>query len=179
MRKTRTFLRQNAIALLALAISLSGTAYAAATIGTAQLKNGAVTTPKLADNAVTSPKIKNATVANSDMALNTRTYWALINASGSVEKSSGGVTVAYGDNGTGNPQYRVRFPEPVGNCGYSATASNPVAVSTAEWVLPRVMTATLSTSSNRTVAVQNNLQNVDVNDNWFLSQGDFMLVVVC
>src|SRR5512132_4590299 len=57
------FLRRNTIALLALFIALSGTTYAAATalapnsVGTAQLKNGAVTSPKIKKSAVTNPRI--------------------------------------------------------------------------------------------------------------------------
>jgi len=44
-------------ATLALVLSTSGTAYAVATVGTADIKNGAVTTPKLADGSVTHAKV--------------------------------------------------------------------------------------------------------------------------
>jgi hypothetical protein len=46
------------ISLLALVAAAAGAGYAAATIGTAQLKNNAVTAPKIKKNAVTSKKIK-------------------------------------------------------------------------------------------------------------------------
>ncbi len=46
------------ISLLALVAAAAGAGYAAATIGTAQLKNNAVTEPKIAKNAVTAKKIK-------------------------------------------------------------------------------------------------------------------------
>jgi hypothetical protein len=46
------------ISLLALVASAAGAGYAAATIGTAQLKNNAVTAPKIKNNAVTTKKIK-------------------------------------------------------------------------------------------------------------------------
>lgn len=49
-------------------ISGAGGAVAGAQIGTAQIKNGAVTTKKLRNNAVTSPKIKNGTVTRADLA---------------------------------------------------------------------------------------------------------------
>lgn len=53
-----------AVALIALAVALSGTAYAATTIGTRQIDNGAVTTPKLHDGAVTATKLARGAVAN-------------------------------------------------------------------------------------------------------------------
>jgi hypothetical protein len=52
------------VALAALAVALSGTAYAATTIGTGQLGNGAVTTPKLHNGAVTTTKLAGGAVTN-------------------------------------------------------------------------------------------------------------------
>jgi hypothetical protein len=46
------------LALIALFVALGGVSYAAATIGTSAIQNGAVTTPKLKKNAVTTAKIK-------------------------------------------------------------------------------------------------------------------------
>jgi hypothetical protein len=46
------------ISLLALVAAAAGASYAAATIGTAQLKNNAVTAPKIKNNAVTAKKVK-------------------------------------------------------------------------------------------------------------------------
>lgn len=56
------------VALLALAIALSGTAYAANKIGTNQIKANAVTTAKIKNNAVTTAKIKNNAVNSSKIA---------------------------------------------------------------------------------------------------------------
>lgn len=50
------------LALLALVAAAAGAGFAAATIGTAQLKNNAVTAPKIKNNAVTTKKIKNNAV---------------------------------------------------------------------------------------------------------------------
>jgi hypothetical protein len=56
------------VALLALFVSLGGVGYAATKIGTAQIKNGAVTAKKLHAKAVTAKKIKTAAVTNSKIA---------------------------------------------------------------------------------------------------------------
>jgi hypothetical protein len=50
------------ISLLALVAAAAGAGYAAGLIGTAQLKNNAVTAPKIKNNAVTTKKIKNNAV---------------------------------------------------------------------------------------------------------------------
>lgn len=58
------------IAMLALIVALSGgTAYAAATIGTDDIKNKAVTTPKLDDGAVTTAKLGPQAVKPAKIAL--------------------------------------------------------------------------------------------------------------
>jgi hypothetical protein len=63
-----THLKRNLIAYLALFIALGGTSYAAVTIvpansvGTAQLKNGAVTNGKIATGAVTAAKLRTGAV---------------------------------------------------------------------------------------------------------------------
>ncbi|CAN5528904.1 hypothetical protein BH11ACT8_BH11ACT8_21380 [soil metagenome] len=52
---------------LALVVALGGTGYAATRIGTAQIKNNAVTTPKIKNNAILSTKIKNGAVNGNDI----------------------------------------------------------------------------------------------------------------
>jgi hypothetical protein len=52
------------ISLLALVAAAAGAGYAAATIGTAQLKNNAVTAPKIKNNAVTTKKVKNNAITS-------------------------------------------------------------------------------------------------------------------
>jgi hypothetical protein len=60
------------VACIALGIVLGGTSYAAVlsvpknSVGTAQLKNSAVTTKKLAANAVTSSQVKNSSLLRAD-----------------------------------------------------------------------------------------------------------------
>jgi hypothetical protein len=84
MRGFGRFLRRNTIALLALFVALSGTAFAAATVvlpansvGAKQLKKNAVTpakirksavtNPKLAKNAVTGAKVKDNSLTGADV----------------------------------------------------------------------------------------------------------------
>jgi hypothetical protein len=63
-----------AVAVLAAGLLIGGTggAIAVGTIGTNDIRNGAVTTPKLHINAVTSPKIQNGAVTTADLASSAR-----------------------------------------------------------------------------------------------------------
>ena len=68
MLKTLTFIRHNAIALLALFVALGGTSYAAfslpaGSVGTEQLRNGAVTSKKIGNGTVTPAKLNAASAA--------------------------------------------------------------------------------------------------------------------
>jgi hypothetical protein len=55
------------IALAALFVALGGSAFAAATIGTSDIKNGAVTKNKLHNNAVTGKKVKKNSLSGKDI----------------------------------------------------------------------------------------------------------------
>jgi hypothetical protein len=83
------------IAVIALLVALSGAGYAATTIGTAQLKNNAVTTPKIKNNAVNTAKLKNNAVNTAKLQNNAVNSSKL--ASGAVKAAdlgSGAVTAA-------------------------------------------------------------------------------------
>jgi hypothetical protein len=67
--RSNRFSLTTVIALLALFVGLSGTAYAAATIGTSDIKNKAVTTPKLDTGAVTTAKLGPQAVKPAKIAL--------------------------------------------------------------------------------------------------------------
>lgn len=56
------------VAILALIVALSGSAYAVTKIGTAQIKSNAVTTPKIRNGAVTGPKLRGQSVSASKLA---------------------------------------------------------------------------------------------------------------
>jgi hypothetical protein len=76
LRRFRAHLRQQFVGYLALFVALSGTAYAAATIGPAQIKNdavrsrhvkdGAVKNPDLGANSVGTGKVLNGTLLKQD-----------------------------------------------------------------------------------------------------------------
>src|ERR1700674_5288774 len=85
--KTLTFIRHNAIALLALFVALGGTSYAAlslpaGSVGSKQLRNGAVTSRKLAKHAVTAASLDPNSIAGHIA------DWAQIRADGHVMASS-------------------------------------------------------------------------------------------
>jgi hypothetical protein len=65
-----SYLRRHHIGLLALGLALTGTAYAATlpkdSVGTRQLKSGAVSAKKIKRNAVSSPKVKNRSLLAKD-----------------------------------------------------------------------------------------------------------------
>lgn len=79
MRKLRNHVRQQFIGYLALFVALSGSAYAAATIGPSDIKRdavrgrhikaGAVTRPKLANGAVNGAKVADKSLTGTDIAL--------------------------------------------------------------------------------------------------------------
>src|ERR1700694_4113003 len=56
------------VALIALIVALSGTAYAAGQIGSRQLKGGAVTSQKIKHRAVTTSKLADGAVTTSKLA---------------------------------------------------------------------------------------------------------------
>ena len=81
------YLRQNALALLALFVALGGASYAAISIpahsvGTKQLRNGSVTSKKLAKHAVSAAKLDPRSIAGRIA------EWAQIRSDGQVVSSS-------------------------------------------------------------------------------------------
>jgi hypothetical protein len=81
-------------ATLALFVAPGGTGYAATTIGTAQLKNNAVTTPKIKNAAVTTAKLKNNAVTGDKIASNAVGAGKIANASVTTPKIAAGAVTA-------------------------------------------------------------------------------------
>jgi collagen triple helix repeat protein len=115
----------NVLATAAVFAALGGTGFAAATIGTAQLKNGAVTNPKLASNAVTSVKVKDGSLLVKDFKLGS--------LRGTVVGPQGptGPAGPAGPTGPTGPVGPQGLQGPAGPPGAAGTAGLPGAVGTA------------------------------------------------
>jgi hypothetical protein len=82
-------------ATLALVLVMGGTAYAAATVNTADIVDGAVTTPKIANEAVTNAKIEPGAVGTGKLASGSVTHVKLgANAVTGSNVSSNSLTLA-------------------------------------------------------------------------------------
>jgi hypothetical protein len=107
------------VASIALFVAIGGISWAAATIGTNDIKNGAVTKKKLHKNAVTSKKIKNGAVSGAkiqdgavsraNLGGDQRTLWAAVQSNGTIAAQSGGISVT----ALGAGSYVVDFGEDV------------------------------------------------------------------
>src|SRR5437762_3700489 len=92
MSRVITHLRHNVIGYLALFVALGGTSYAAFSlprnsVGSRQLRNGAVTNHKLANGAVGARKLDGKSIAGYVA------FWAQVGADGTVADSSPKATV--------------------------------------------------------------------------------------
>ncbi len=78
------------VALVALILSLAGTAFAAVKIGTKSLKNGAITTKKLKNRAVTGAKLAEGSVSTAKLAEGAVTSGKLAEGAVSTQKLTPG-----------------------------------------------------------------------------------------
>jgi len=143
------------VALIALIVAMSGSAYAVTqlprnSVGAVQLKTSAVTSAKLANNAVTSAKIKNGTIQVVDLSPRARTE--LRGATGAQgEPGARGATGAQGDQGATGP------PGP--SIGGSTTATPGTVIPTGLTQLISLGTAPTARSSGPvTVDARSRLQ---------------------
>lgn len=108
-------------------------------------------------------------------------YWAYVTDTGSVGRSSGGVSAGYFTNGGLNKQYQVSFPVDVSQCGYQVTTGDTDPINqtmAADGFVPAV---TRSATNNNTVAVtlwaRNTANGVFNVAN--MGQGPFYISVFC
>jgi hypothetical protein len=108
MNRILNHVRSNLVGYLALFVALGGTSYAAVSlpaesVGTKQLRNGAVTSKKLARGSITPAKLDTRLLGGSIR------YWAQVNQNGQVVSGSRGASAS-----AGGAQYTVswgtRFP---------------------------------------------------------------------
>jgi hypothetical protein len=89
MKHLLAYVRNNAIAVAALFVALGGTSYAAFSlpsnsVGTQQVRNGAITTTKIANGSITAIKLDGRSLGGSVR------YWAHVNQFGQVLSGSRG-----------------------------------------------------------------------------------------
>lgn len=159
------------IAVLALAVALGvGSAVAAGQIGTAQIKNNAVTGVKVRNGTLTAADLSRGTVSAFQ---NRPAYWAYVTQSGAVGRGSPGVTGESQLNG-GFWQYRITFPRDVSRCGYQVSSGDSAALGTNEFVIPARIGVARSNQSPRTLVV-----NVFEFNNGTSIQDTFFIAVTC
>lgn len=127
------------VALVALFVALGSGAYAAVelgknTVGTAQLKPGAVRSGDLAANAVVSSRIKNGQVLTQDLragavtreklAATERVQWAVVKSDGTVVRSSGDLAADPAVTRASTGRYTVKFAGDVSGCAWVASTSS-------------------------------------------------------
>jgi hypothetical protein len=94
LNKERLLHPATIIAVIALLVALTGAGYAATQIGTAQLKNNAVTTAKLKNNAVTTAKLKNNAVTTAKLKNGAMTTAKIANGAVTGAKIAGATITA-------------------------------------------------------------------------------------
>jgi hypothetical protein len=100
------------VTLLAFVVPGGGVAWAHGRIGTADLRNGAVTTPKVSGGAITQAKLRG----------NMRPRWAVVDVNGNLARGR----LAASSSRTGTGEYAVIFRSNVRGCSYVATPEGAV-----------------------------------------------------
>jgi hypothetical protein len=115
------------VASIALFVAVGGISWAAATIGTNDIQNGAVTAKKLHKNAGTKKKIKSKAVSGEKLSGDQRTLWAAVQSNGTIADQSGGITV----DALGSGSYAVNFHKNVSGRALVASGVNGRAIADA------------------------------------------------
>jgi hypothetical protein len=96
----------------------AGAGVATTLITSAMIKDHTIKNADLADGAVNSRVVANGSLGSRDLAPKARPAWAVVNADGTLARSSGGVTSAsLGVDG----QFAVNFARDVSHCAYVGT----------------------------------------------------------
>jgi hypothetical protein len=108
-------------------------------------------------------------------------YWAFITDSGSVGRSSGGVTALFTTNGNTNKQYQVRFPTDISQCSFGVTTGDTDPIGAGFAVDGLVPAISRSSVDSNTVAITLWLRNTPngsyVNTN--MGQANFYVQAFC
>ncbi|MFT4049120.1 MAG: hypothetical protein QM648_04690 [Solirubrobacterales bacterium] len=164
--------------IAAFMIGSAGAASAGSLINGKKIKSGSIPYSALSKDAQKKLKGKTGPQGPQGAAgAGVTKYWAMISQSGSVLRSSGGVTATWGDNGGTNPQYRVTFPADISACGYFGSTADPDQFSQAQAVQATDVSVARSTLDARTLAVtvtlgdysNTNHMSTYLNDNFFIA----------
>ncbi|MEJ7831901.1 MAG: hypothetical protein WKF79_03225 [Nocardioides sp.] len=124
-----------AVSILALVVAAGGTSYAAATIGTSDIQQQAVTSGKIKNNTIRSVDVKNGSLKSKD--LRDQTRWLLVNSAGAIVAQSGGFEVEAAYPTLGNTA-------PVGAPDNSLRANGNVYIDAGEILSNNGITATIA-----------------------------------
>lgn len=119
------------VSVLALVVATGGTSYAAATIGTNDIQNQAVTSAKIKTGNLVSHDILDGTIREQDLSpsvqagLGSDSRWVLVNAAGQIEAASDDdfeIVAAYpADPAAANGNVYIDAGEDLSNNGFVAT----------------------------------------------------------
>ena len=179
--KSRTVLTVVVIAVVFLLGSIGG-ATAANKINGKDIKKNSIPLSALTKDAVKDLKGAQGPAGPAGPAgASAARYWAYITDTGSVGRSSGGITAAYNTNGGTNKLYTVRFPSDVTQCGYQVTTGDTDPINNTQAVDGFVPGVTRSAADGNTIAITLWQRNT-ANGGFFTSSmgtGAFYVAVFC
>jgi len=158
-KTTKTVLTVVVVAMVFLLGSIGG-ATAAVKINGKNIKKNSIPLSALSPDAVKSLQGKAGPAGPAGPAgAPAAKYWAVVNDTGGLVRSSGGVTSQYITNGGTNKQYQVRFPADITQCAYQVTTGDTDPIGAAFAVDGFVPAVARSTIDNNTIAITLWLRN--------------------
>lgn len=166
-----------AVALMALLVSLGGTAAAdpgghisallngkrikASTITTKQIKNRSLLNvdfkngqlPRGAAGPAGSPGPGGAQGPAGPAGASATALWAVVRENGNLARGSGVTSANRVDNSGNNNQYQIVFNRDVRQCSYQATVASPDSINITTFIIPQMITAAGMSSNDNGVAV--------------------------
>jgi hypothetical protein len=131
----RSFIRRNAVGVVALFVALGGSAYAANTVRSTDIVDGevrtadiaarSVTTAKIVDGAVNGAKVNEASLGQVPLAAKAaNALGAVVNPNGTLAGAAQSGTTSTHVGAANSGTYTVRFGRNLGNCAAVAALGN-------------------------------------------------------